>query len=171
MAKLTEFELITHSPAETQRLGERIGKLALPGDIFLLSGNLGTGKTCLTQGIARGLGIKEHVASPSFTLIKELYGRLPMYHIDLYRLERPQEVQELGMEEYLHGEGVCVIEWAERILEQLPVGHEHLMIKIDYVPKYDNERVVSFKPVGQRYHQILQALLDFWALEVKSKTA
>ena len=88
------LELTSHSPEQTQKFGVRLGELALPGDIFLLVGGLGAGKTCLTQGIAWGLGIKEYAASPSFMVVRDLYGRLPLYHIDLYRLNHIEEIVE-----------------------------------------------------------------------------
>jgi len=151
------LELISHSPEETQRFGIRIGELAKPGDIFLLVGGLGTGKTCLVQGIAWGLGIKEYAASPSFVVIRELYGRLPLYHIDLYRLNHIEEIVELGLDDYLYGNGVCVMEWAEKGLSVLPT--EHLLIQISYLS--DSERSFQLKPSGKRYLQILAQLKHF----------
>ena len=91
-----------------------MGELVQSGDIFLLTGDLGTGKTCLTQGIARGLGIEEYAFSPSFVIIREYHGRLPLYHIDFYRLDNIDEIADLGLEEYFYSKGVCVIEWAEK---------------------------------------------------------
>ena len=120
------MKLTSHSPEQTQRLGVSIGEVVLPGDILLLSGDLGVGKTCLTQGIAWGLGIKEYAVSPSFVLVRELYGRLPLYHIDLYRLDHIEEIEDLGLDDYLYGRGVCVVEWAEKGLAVLPT--EHLLI-------------------------------------------
>lgn len=103
------------SAAQTQALGARLGQQAAAGDLILLSGPLGSGKTALTQGIARGLGISETINSPTFTLMKEhLNGRLPLYHFDLYRIDDPEEIWSLGFEEYFTGAGVCVVEWAER---------------------------------------------------------
>jgi len=148
------LELITHSPEQTQKFGVNIGEVALPGDTFLLIGGLGTGKTCLTQGIAWGLDIKEYAVSPSFVLVRELYGRLPLYHIDLYRLDRIEEILELGLDEYLYGSGVCVVEWAEKGLAALPA--EHLLIEISYLS--DTERSFQLKPSGQRYREILEQL-------------
>ena len=149
-----EMKLISHSPEQTQEFGVHIGELALPGDIFLLVGNLGAGKTCLTQGIAWGLGIKEYAASPSFMLVKELYGRLPLYHADLYRLDHIGEIADLGLDEYLYGQGICVVEWAEKGLSVLPP--EHLLIQISYLA--DNERSFQFKPSGKRYLELLAQL-------------
>ena len=148
------LKLISHSPEQTQEFGVRIGKLALPGDVFLLVGKLGTGKTCLTQGIARGLNIKDYVLSPSFVLVRELYGRLPLYHMDLYRLDHIEEITDLGLDDYLYGDGVCVVEWAEKGLNVLPI--EHLLIKIDYLS--DTERSFHLKPSGQRYREIAAQL-------------
>lgn len=107
----------THSPEETQDLGERIGGLLESGDIVLLFGDLGAGKTTLVQGMARGLGVArdEYVRSPSFTLVNQYRGRIPVYHIDLYRIDSSGELDDLGLEELLMSEGVLIIEWAEKI--------------------------------------------------------
>ena len=151
------LELISHNPEQTQKLGVRIGELALAGDIFLLVGALGTGKTCLTQGIAWGLNIKEYALSPSFVIVRELYGRLPLYHIDLYRLDHIEEIAELGLDDYLYSNGVCVVEWAEKALSILP--EEHLLIEIGYLA--DTERRFQMEPSGQRYLEIATQLKDF----------
>ena len=112
----------TASPEETQALGEKIGKTLKRGDVIALIGDLGTGKTCLTQGIARGVGIApgEIVSSPSYILINEYNGTVPIYHIDLYRLENSEDIAELGLSEYVEGNGICIIEWAERMADALP---------------------------------------------------
>jgi tRNA threonylcarbamoyladenosine biosynthesis protein TsaE len=151
---MSYLKLISHSPEQTQRLGMRIGELALPGDILLLVGALGTGKTCLTQGIAWGLGIKEYALSPSFVIVRELHGRLPLYHIDLYRLDHIEEIEELGLDDYLYGRGICVIEWAEKGLSVLPA--EHLLIQINFLS--DSERSFQLKPKGKRYLEIVSQL-------------
>ena len=151
---INRLELISHSPEQTQKLGAGIGELAMPGDIFLLVGCLGAGKTCLTQGIARGLNIKEYTLSPSFVIIRELYGRLPLYHIDLYRLDRIEEIADLGLDDYLYGDGVCVIEWAEKGLSILPP--EHLLIQIGFIA--DTERRFQLEPSGQRYLKMVAEL-------------
>ena len=151
MVDRLEYELISHSPEETQGLGTRIGEVASAGDIFLLVGELGAGKTCLTQGIAWGLGIDEYAVSPSFMLVRELYGRLPLYHVDLYRLDNIEEIVELGLDDYLYGGGVCVVEWAEKGLGVFPA--EHLLIKIGYLS--DTERSFQLIPNGKRYPKML----------------
>ncbi len=107
-------ELRSGGVDETQRLGEMLGALLVPGDLVLLEGDLGAGKTAFTQGIGRGLGVTGTINSPTFTLLKEYRGRLPLYHFDLYRIDNPDELFALGFEDYFAGDGVCVVEWAER---------------------------------------------------------
>jgi len=119
-----------------------------------LAGGLGTGKTCLTQGIALGLGIEGYATSPSFVLVNEYSGRLPLYHIDLYRLDRIEEVIELGLEDYLYGRGICVIEWAEKAPAVLP--EEHLLIEMGFLT--DTSRSLRLKPIGDRYLMMLSQL-------------
>lgn len=148
------LNLATESPEETQRLGTILGQLAQPGDVFLLGGGLGVGKTCLTQGIAWGLGVEGYATSPSFVVINQYQGRLPFYHIDLYRLDRIEEVIELGLDDYLYGRGVCVVEWAEKALDVLP--KEHLLVKISFLS--DTGRIFVLKPSGQRYVELLSQL-------------
>lgn len=148
------FKLISHSPEETRELGARLGELAQPGDIYLLSGNLGAGKTCLTQGIIWGLGSREYALSPTFVLMREVLGRLPLYHIDLYRLDQIAEISDLGLDDYLYGKGLCVIEWAEKGLSVLPV--EHLLVKISFLS--DMERSFEFTAQGKSYERLLSRL-------------
>ena len=148
------LKFITHSAEQTQKVGINIGKLAEPGDIFLLIGDLGAGKTCLTQGIAYGLDIQEYTLSPSFVIMRELHGRLPLYHMDFYRLENIAEISDLGLDDYLFGEGVCVIEWANKGLTVLP--EDHLLIGIDYLA--DNERSFVIEPRGERYIRMVKQL-------------
>jgi tRNA threonylcarbamoyladenosine biosynthesis protein TsaE len=150
------LKLVTHSPEQTQKLGTSIGKLAEPGDIFLLVGELGAGKTCLTQGIAWGLDIQEYTLSPSFVIMRELHGRLTLYHIDFYRLDKTEEIRDLGLEDYLYGKGICVIEWANKGLDILP--EDHLLIKIDHIS--DNERNFVMEPKGTRYISMLTKLIN-----------
>lgn len=151
---MNKLKLVTHSAEQTQQLGTSIGKLAEPGDIYLLIGELGAGKTCLTQGIAYGLDIQEYTLSPSFVIMRELHGRLALYHMDFYRLDNIAEISDLGLDDYLFGKGVCVIEWANKGLTVLP--EDHLMIKIDYLA--DNERSFIIEPKGERYVRMLAKL-------------
>ena len=133
----------TEGPAETQALGEKLGKTLKPGDIIALIGDLGTGKTCLTQGIARGVGIApgEVVSSPSYILINEYNGKIPIYHVDLYRLETAAEITDLGLSEYIEGDGICIIEWAERITDGLPDTY----IKIYITWEDENTRSIKIQ--------------------------
>src|SRR4030042_112128 len=150
-SRMIELKFLSHSPEQTRRLGMRLGKLSQAGDVFLLTGNLGGGKTCLTQGIARGLGVKEYAFSPSFVIVREYHGRLPLYHIDFYRLDRIEEIADLGLDEYLHGQGVCVVEWADKGTTLMP--EEHLLINLSYIS--DTERSISLDSRGNRYAELL----------------
>ena len=148
------LEILSSSTEQTRRVGIRLGKLAAADDVILLVGALGAGKTCFTQGIALGLGIHEYTASPSFVLIREYQGKLPLYHIDLYRLDRIEEVAQLGLDDYLYGKGVSVVEWADKGLSILP--EEHLLIEMQIVSS--TKRKLSFVPLGKRYVQMLSKL-------------
>ena len=110
----------TESAEQTLGLGEKIGSFLRPGDIIALQGTLAAGKTTITKGIARALGITEDITSPTFTLISVYEGRVPLYHMDVYRLEGSADFSDLGAEEMLYGSGVCVIEWSEKIMDELP---------------------------------------------------
>ncbi len=146
----------TKSATETIELGKRIGKLLQAGDVVALIGKLGSGKTTLTQGLARGLEVKKknYVTSPSFTLIKEHKGRLPVYHIDLYRIDNLKEVYDLGYEEYFYGEGVTIIEWADKIKKLLP--KEVLFINLEIIG--ENRRKIEIVSKGKHYQGIVKKI-------------
>lgn len=110
----------TYSSDETEKFGCEIGLTAKAGDIYCLSGDLGVGKTVFTRGFARGMGIEDDITSPTFTLINEYFGRLPMYHFDVYRVGDSEEMEYIGCDEYFFGDGVCLIEWAELIEDIIP---------------------------------------------------
>ena len=112
--------VVTDSPEETRHFGEELARNLRPSTVIALIGDLGSGKTCLTQGICAGLEVTDYVTSPSFTLINEYEGRLPVYHFDLFRIAGPGETIDLGCDEYFYGDGVCIIEWAEKIMSLLP---------------------------------------------------
>jgi tRNA threonylcarbamoyladenosine biosynthesis protein TsaE len=118
------------SPEETMEFGERIARFLGPGSIVALRGGLGAGKTCLVKGIARGLGVKETVTSPTYTIISEYRGAVPLYHIDAYRLEGDEDFDNLGGRELLSGDGVSVIEWSERISRSLPQNTVYIEITL-----------------------------------------
>lgn len=139
------YSAVTHSPAETQRLGEKLAGLLQPGDVLLLRGDMGAGKSELTRGVARGLGVKGHVTSPTFTIL-QVYedGRMPLYHFDWYRLGNADELYELSMDEYLYGSGVAMVEWPDRAQEAIPQNH----LEISMSPLSDDEREIILRPMG-----------------------
>ena len=132
--------MMTRSAGETRDLGERIAARLHPGDVLLLEGDLGAGKSELTRGIARGLGVTETVTSPSFTILNVYEsGRCPLYHFDWYRLESEEELYELGMDEYLGGDGIAVVEWPERCPEAVPEN----AVRIRLETTGENERIIE----------------------------
>jgi tRNA threonylcarbamoyladenosine biosynthesis protein TsaE len=122
-------ELISESADDTLKLGIELGKNARPGDVFALSGDLGCGKTVLAKGIALGMGIEDEITSPTFALLEIYHTEPELYHFDLYRIETPDELDQLFFEEYWEGEGVSIIEWAERAGKRLPRGTTHINLK------------------------------------------
>jgi tRNA threonylcarbamoyladenosine biosynthesis protein TsaE len=144
------IELHTSTPSQTRRIGERIGRMLRAGDVVLLSGELGAGKTVLAQGIGRGLGINDPIKSSSFVIMNEYQGpELRMYHADLYRLEDPAQVAELALDEVAE-RGVLVLEWPERAPDELPA--EHLRVELAYDGA--KGRIVRIEPRGARYEEI-----------------
>ena len=141
---LTCLRLVTHGPGETQEAGRILGRLARAGDLFLLTGPLGAGKTCLTQGIAWGLGVEGYARSPTFVIAARYKGRLTVHHIDLFRVQDPLEAWDLGLEEYLDDDAVCVVEWADRAASLFP--STALWISLDYgVGEQDRTIAVAHK--------------------------
>lgn len=136
--------VVSSSPEETESLGERLAKKLSPGAIVALFGELGAGKTCFVRGVCRGLKVKERITSPSFIIINHYRGTLPVYHIDLYRLKGPQEFLFLGYEEYLFGEGVTLIEWAEKAEPYLPP--ETLSVSMRIIDETKRELSFSREP-------------------------
>lgn len=132
----------TWSPKETYALGEKIGREALPGQVYTLNGDLGVGKTVFTQGVAAGLGIQEPVNSPTFTIV-QVYeeGRMPFYHFDVYRIGDVEEMDEIGYQDYFYGEGLCMIEWAQLIEEIIPENARHITIEKDLDKGFDYRRI------------------------------
>lgn len=156
---LESLVLQTTSPAETERLGERLGALLESGDLVLLSGQLGAGKTCLTRGLARGWGAQEQPTSPTFTLVNEYhrqgnFSKDRFYHADCYRMDRPEDAISAGIEDLLNEPGVLVIEWPERIESLLPP--ERLMIEIG--TSEDDSRSFTLKACGERARKLLDHL-------------
>ncbi len=145
------MKIITRSPEETQALGEALGKAARKGDLILLWGELGAGKTCLVQGIAKGLGVQGPVRSPTFVLMTQHKGRLMLYHIDLYRLDDLREIDDLGLDEYIEGDGLSVVEWADKAMPLFP--KEHLLVELKH--QGEQQRLIHLTPHGQRYVELL----------------
>lgn len=132
----------TNSPQETKELGKKMAERAKPGDVFTLVGDLGVGKTVFTQGIAEGLGIDEPVNSPTFTIVQEYEsGRMPFYHFDVYRIGDPEEMDEIGFDDYIYGDGLCLIEWADLIEEILPEKRVAIRIEKDLEKGFDYRRI------------------------------
>ena len=119
------------SAEETYALGKRLGEEAKPGAVYCLSGDLGVGKTVFTKGFAVGLGVTDTVNSPTFTIVQVYNGRMPFYHFDVYRIEEPEEMEEIGYEDYFYGDGACMIEWAELIEELIPADAVKVCISKD----------------------------------------
>ncbi len=127
---------------DTWDLGEELGRQAAPGDIFLLEGDLGVGKTVFAKGFAVGIGVQDPITSPTFTILQEYeQGRIPLYHFDVYRIADPEEMYELGYEQYFFGEGACLIEWASRIRELLPAGCREIMIEKDLEKGFEYRKI------------------------------
>lgn len=146
------YEWILHSADETMKFAARLAEKLRAGDVIALEGDLGAGKTTFTKGLAQGLGVKRTVSSPTFTIVKEYKGRLPLYHMDVYRLE--DTFEDLGFDEYFHGDGVTVVEWAHLIKPQLP--DELLCIRLYH--HGETERKIVLEPIGERYEQLCKEI-------------
>ena len=151
-------KLKSHNPDQTREFGYQVGEGLNPGDLILLVGGLGTGKTCFTQGLALALGVEDYVTSPSYVLIKEYQGKHRLHHIDFYRLTDSEEITDLGIDEYLQNGGICVIEWADRSMAALP--EQYLLIQFDYLP--GDQRLLQFESKGTRFDRILPGLILKW---------
>jgi tRNA threonylcarbamoyladenosine biosynthesis protein TsaE len=155
---MASWKVLTRSPRQTISWGAKLGKLLQGGEIIALIGELGTGKTCFVRGVAQGLevGGDAWIRSPTFTLINEYHGRLPVYHIDLYRIETRSQLEGLNLIEYLYSDGVSLIEW----FEHLPAGDadEHLELRIAYAN--GAKRELMFTAHGERYERIIEALRE-----------
>lgn len=149
---MKELFVVTKTRKETQDLAYRLGEIVKANTLITLSGDLGAGKTTFTQGLARGLGIDKKVTSPTFTIMKEYKGRLPLYHIDAYR---PENItQDLGFDEYIESDGVCVIEWANFIEYVLPEE----LLNIEFTINDDDSRTLKLKAYGERYEEVIAEL-------------
>jgi tRNA threonylcarbamoyladenosine biosynthesis protein TsaE len=150
------LDFISHSETQTRRLGVRLASLLHPGDVLALVGDLGSGKTRWIQGVCRGLGVTDPVVSPSFTLVNEYAGRWPVFHIDLYRLANASEALTFGLEDYLYGSGICLIEWADRARNLLPSAY----LTIELYHLEETKRRVVIRPHGHRFETLLEAFKE-----------
>src|SRR5262245_56168938 len=148
------LQMVSRNSVDTEMLGEHVGRLLEAGDVVCLYGELGSGKTVLTKGLARGLGVTSEraVRSPSFVLIHRYQGCVPVYHADLYRLDGPTDIEDIGLRECLGGDGVAVIEWADKLDASLPA--ERLEITIAH--RTEETRLLTITPRGTRYHQLVE---------------
>jgi len=148
------LQVVSHSTLGTQTLGEQFGHLLGAGDIVCLSGELGSGKTVLAKGLAKGLGVAHEraVRSPSFVLMHRYQGRVPVYHVDLYRLDGPTDIVDIGLRELLGGDGVAVIEWADKL--EAPLPSERLDITLEH--QLEETRLITINPQGARYRQLIE---------------
>ncbi len=152
-----EFKIITHSPRETQRLASSLCQYLRAGDVISLTGDLGAGKTCFTQGLAQSLGIRERITSPTFNLIKEYKNSMPLYHFDVYRLAAPDDLFDLGYEEYFYGDGITIIEWGDKIQALLPAVF--LRIEFRRLPD-ENSRELTVSSRGARWEEVVEQWLE-----------
>jgi tRNA threonylcarbamoyladenosine biosynthesis protein TsaE len=149
------FSVITVTPEQTWRVGELLGRALSPGDTVCLYGDLGAGKTNFSYGIALGLEVDaKYITSPTFAFVNEYKGRTPLYHIDLYRINDPEELENIGFEHYIGGDGATVIEWADRAEAALPA--DRLSVYLTHVD--DKSREIGFLAEGERYRELLEEL-------------
>lgn len=157
---MAELEITTSGPDQTDELAQACAKLIAPGDVIALVGPLGAGKTRFVQGLARGLGVSGYVRSPSFTLLHEYRGRIPLYHIDAFRLEGSCELDDIGAGDYIGGAGVTAVEWADKVKACLPPLH--LRIEITTDPDFPDTRRLRFLPFGPRFRKMVEELRRCW---------
>lgn len=150
------MKFIIENIEKTRAFGEFLGSLLREGDVICLNGDLGAGKTTLTKSIGTGMGIKDYITSPTFTIINEYYSDVNLYHFDTYRLEGNTDVDYLGFDEYFYGDGVCIVEWADKIEKSLP--EEYLKIDIRRIDEDEEEREVEIVAVGKRPQEIIEVL-------------
>lgn len=150
-------KIICTKEDETKEIGYKLGRLLKKGDVVCLTGDLGAGKTTLTKSMARGLEVEEDVTSPTFTIINEYDGRLPVYHFDVYRIVDIDEMYDIGYEEYFYGNGVCIVEWASQIKELIPKEHLWMEIKLG---EEINSREFYIKGTSKHFESIIEELIS-----------
>lgn len=153
----TVFTYRSYSLQDTELLAGAIASASKAGMVIGLDGDLGAGKTAFSQGFARNLGVQGIVNSPTFTIIKEYEGRLPLYHMDVYRISL-QEADELGLDEYFYGQGVCLVEWSSIITDLMPSRHMHIYMET----AGPDERIITVTGIGEPYGELCQGLIQKW---------
>ncbi len=151
------LRVVTRNEAETRAIGEKLGSMLGPGDFVALYGDLGAGKTRFAQGVARGVGVDPnvHITSPTYTILNEYNGNYPFYHFDLYRLDGDADITELGFDEYFHGGGVCLVEWADRLASGFPEQH----LKVYFYFESEDSRRIEFVWSGDRYSEMVRKII------------
>lgn len=140
---------------QTRKIGYKLGKLLQPGSVICLIGDLGAGKTTMTQSLAQALEVDDYITSPTFTIVNEYEGRMPLYHFDVYRIGSSDEMYDIGYDEYINSDGVCIIEWANLIEDILP--EEYLYIELRYK---EMGREMILNPIGKTYEKIVKELIS-----------
>jgi tRNA threonylcarbamoyladenosine biosynthesis protein TsaE len=148
------MKIVSTAPEETFSFGRRLGQLLREGDVLCLIGDLGAGKTLLVQGIADGLGLSEEVTSPTFTVMNVYEGTTPVYHFDLYRLEWPEQLEDIGFDEYTNADGIAIIEWPDKFPDFMPDSY----LRIELTKIGDNDRLITVAAQGARYHLLYEEL-------------
>ena len=146
-------EIYLENEEKTREIGSKLGELLTPKSVICLIGDLGAGKTTMTQSLARALGVDDYITSPTFTIVNEYEGKMPLYHFDVYRIGSSEEMYDIGFDEYIDGEGVCIIEWANLIEDILP--DEYLYIEMNYK---ETGREMILTPKGEKYEEIVKEL-------------
>ncbi|QDP39163.1 tRNA (adenosine(37)-N6)-threonylcarbamoyltransferase complex ATPase subunit type 1 TsaE [Radiobacillus deserti] len=149
---MKSYEFIAHTELETKHLAEKLATLLHPGAVVTLEGDLGAGKTTFTKGIGTGLGVRRTINSPTFTIVKEYMGELPLYHMDVYRLEESEE--DIGFDEYFNGPGISIVEWASFIADFLP--DERLDIQLEIIDEHT--RKIKLYPRGMKFERVCEEL-------------
>lgn len=147
------IKIYLENEEKTREIGSRLGQLLTPKSVICLIGDLGAGKTTMTQSLAKSLGVDDYITSPTFTIVNEYEGRIPLYHFDVYRIGSSEEMYDIGFDEYIDGDGVCIIEWANLIEDILP--EEYLYIEMNYK---ETGREMILTPKGEKYEEIVKEL-------------
>ena len=135
------MELLSHSPEDTEDIGARLAEQLEPGAVVAFTGDLGAGKTAFTRGLARGLGIPDRITSPTFTIVNEYEGAIPLFHFDMYRLNSSEDLFDIGWEDYLSRGGVCAVEWSEQVADALP--EDAVTVTLSRHPDHDGWRIIT----------------------------